>query len=165
MGAPSTLVVSGLSLLLIASACGGGPGASTDHLPPTTPNGLVATPASESAVDLEWNPSIDDQGVAAYRVYRDGGLVQSVPGVTARDPAAPSTATICYEVSAVDVAGNESGHSNTACLNLAQAWIPREAGTTMNLTAVAWSGSEFVAVGDAQEILVSADGAFWKPKT
>src|SRR5262249_5036808 len=108
---------------------------------------------------------IDDQGVAAYRLYRDGGLLQSVPGVTARDPAAPSTATVCYEVSAVDVACNESGHSNTACLNLAQAWIPREAGTTMNLTAVAWSGSEFVAVGDAQEILVSADGALWKPRT
>jgi hypothetical protein len=43
-----------------------------DITPPSTPTGLAQTPTSTSQIDLKWNASTDDVGVAGYRVFRDG---------------------------------------------------------------------------------------------
>jgi hypothetical protein len=40
-------------------------------------------------------------------------------------------------------------------------WVARVSGTSENLNAIAWSGGEFVAVGDSGTILTSPDGVTW----
>jgi PKD repeat protein len=40
-------------------------------------------------------------------------------------------------------------------------WTARVSGTTENLNAIAWSGGQFVAVGDSGTILTSPDGVTW----
>ena len=46
---------------------------------PTTPTGVSAIPLSDSQVQLNWNPSQDDVGVAGYRVYRAQGATIATP--------------------------------------------------------------------------------------
>src|SRR5436305_9655564 len=46
-----------------------------DTTPPSAPEPEVADTATDH-VTLSWPSSIDDVGVAGYRVYRDGALVQ-----------------------------------------------------------------------------------------
>jgi hypothetical protein len=43
-------------------------------------------------------------------------------------------------------------------------WTPRVSGTTQKLEAVAWTGSQFVAVGDSA-VLTSPDGITWTRRT
>src|SRR3989344_1612237 len=43
-----------------------------DILPPSAPTGLTATAVSSSQINLSWNASTDNVGVAGYRIYRGG---------------------------------------------------------------------------------------------
>ncbi len=45
---------------------------SADQEAPTVPTGLIATPISETQIDLNWSPSVDNVAVAQYQVFRDG---------------------------------------------------------------------------------------------
>src|SRR3546814_13377325 len=70
---------------------GGGEG---DPQPPTTPADLAATAVSVSQIDLNWTASTGDDGVAGYRIYRDGSEVGSSPTTSFSDPGlAPSPRT------------------------------------------------------------------------
>ena len=87
-----------------------------DTTPPSTPTGLVAVPASCARVDLSWAAAKDvgGAGVAAYRLYRDGFLVQQVTAATiaTSDLTALASTTYDYRLSALDAAGNESAQSD-----------------------------------------------------
>ena len=87
---------------------------SEDGGPPSAPQNLVATAPAPSRVQLTWDPSSDDVGVAGYEVMRDGVAVASVstPGFT--DTEVAGGASHRYAVAAFDAAGNRSGPSNTA---------------------------------------------------
>lgn len=86
-----------------------------DTTPPSVPI-LTAVSASPSRVDLTWTASIDDIGVAGYKVYNlYGTFLGSVGGTwTYFDNLKPNTWN-CYTITAYDEAGNESGYSNPAC--------------------------------------------------
>ena len=73
-----------------------------DTTPPSVPANLAAQVVSSTQINLSWNFSADDVGVAGYKIYRDGmflkkptvtpiqdlGIIQARPTAT---PSAPST--------------------------------------------------------------------------
>lgn len=61
-----------------------------DTQPPTVPPNLQGIVTGGTSVTLTWDASVDDQGVRAYDVYRDGNLVGSVNSNSA--DAEPATA-------------------------------------------------------------------------
>lgn len=85
-----------------------------DTTPPTTPTGLTADASSQNRVDLAWNASTDNDAVESYTVYRDGTVVDSVPGGTRTyvDTNVNAQRSYSYAVDAVDPAGNRSPTSS-----------------------------------------------------
>lgn len=89
----------------------------TDTIPPSVPTGVIATAVSSSQVDLSWDTSTDNVGVAGYKIYRNGSYLKSVsssPTFASDTNLSPST-QYCYTVSAYDASGNESGLSSQIC--------------------------------------------------
>ncbi|NMO20886.1 DUF1565 domain-containing protein [Pyxidicoccus fallax] len=85
---------------------------SADTTPPTTPTGLTATAASSTEVELSWNASSDNVGVASYTVLRAGTPVCTVTGLTCGDTGLSPATTYSYTVQARDAAGNVSPASS-----------------------------------------------------
>lgn len=87
---------------------------------PTTPAGLVATPVSETQINLSWGTSTDPQGtpseaisgLAGYRLYRNGSLRIQQAGTTFSDTGLSAFTAYSYAVSAYDNSGNESAQSS-----------------------------------------------------
>jgi chitodextrinase len=90
----------------------GGP----DSQAPSTPNGLTATASSATQVDLSWQASTDNVGVAGYTIYRDNTVLATVSGSTRSysDVSAMPSTTYSYTVAAFDSAGNASAQSDPA---------------------------------------------------
>lgn len=87
-----------------------------DIEPPTVPANLVAAVQGPYSVELTWEASTDNTGVAGYRIFRDEQELASVAGDTLLyldDTTAPET-TYSYTVCAFDAAGNESEPGNAA---------------------------------------------------
>lgn len=86
-----------------------------DLQPPSVPTSLAATASAPHIVNLTWNPSTDDVGVAGYDIYRNGALLTSIGAATSYTdtPVSPSF-TYNYQVQARDVAGNLSTRSTVA---------------------------------------------------
>jgi phospholipase C len=82
---------------------------------PTTPGGLMATPAGPSEIDLSWRASSDDVGISRYEVDRSTGsgfvLVGTSAGTTFADTSLSPSTTYTYEVLARDGDGNASALS------------------------------------------------------
>jgi chitodextrinase len=85
----------------------------TDESAPSAPSNLSASGITKNSAQLQWNPSSDNVGVTAYRIYLPGS---SEPTYTTG--ATETNRLINYldenteytvEVSAADAAGNESG--------------------------------------------------------
>lgn len=92
-------------------------GTTADTQPPTTPTNFTAAALKWNLVNLSWNPSNDNVGVAGYNVYRtDKGTtpIATVTTTTYSDGTVKATTTYAYYVQAFDAAGNKSGNSNTA---------------------------------------------------
>ncbi|MCL4561491.1 MAG: DNRLRE domain-containing protein [Chloroflexi bacterium] len=90
--------------------------AATDTQPPSTPSGLTATATGATQVDLAWQASTDNVGVAGYTIYRDGASLATVIGSTlsySDFTVLPST-TYSYTVDAFDQSGNHSAQSSPA---------------------------------------------------
>jgi hypothetical protein len=65
-------------------------------------------------VDLVWG--VPDVGVTDYRIYRNGVLLPtSSPTPTYHDTGLNPDTTYCYTVTALNLGGNESTHSNESC--------------------------------------------------
>ncbi len=84
-----------------------------DTIAPSVPTNLLATPVSASEIDLAWTASTDNVGVAGYKIYRNGSLVNTVVPNSFSDIGLTATTTYAYQVSALDAAGNESVLSAT----------------------------------------------------
>jgi hypothetical protein len=86
-------------------------GVSGDTTPPSVPTGLTATPASSSAINLQWNASSDNVGVAGYIVRRDGVQIATPTGTSFADSGLSAATTYSYTVAARDAAGNTSAET------------------------------------------------------
>jgi fibronectin type 3 domain-containing protein len=73
-----------------------------EPLPPKS-NGVYSTSAT-----LNWMPTADNVGVAAYRVFRDGTLVATTSLLSYSDEGLAPGKTYSYTLSAVDASGNVS---------------------------------------------------------
>ena len=94
---------------------------SLDVTPPEPPTGLrlLSADLTTGRARLEWNASRGD-AIRGYRLYRQDGDGPSTPitallfGVRFEDWTLPTKGDFTYSVSAIDLAGNESGPSNIA---------------------------------------------------
>ncbi len=84
-------------------------GPAADTTPPSVPANLTAAATSPFSVDLAWDASTDDVGVAGYDVFRDGTLLTSLGAVMSfTDDTVLSSSTSTYQVRARDGNGNLS---------------------------------------------------------
>jgi chitodextrinase len=96
-----------------------------DGTPPTAPANLSATTAP-GRVDLSWEASTDNVGVAGYDVLRNGATLATVGVVTSySDTTVQPGTTYTYTVRARDAAGNPSPASNAVTVT-----TPSPAATT-----------------------------------
>jgi len=88
----------------------------SENIPPSTPENLTATAVSPYQIDLSWDASTDDIGVTGYKIYRNGGEtpIATTTGTTYQDTGLSPATFNTYNVSAIDVSGNESAQSSQA---------------------------------------------------
>ncbi|WP_426446813.1 fibronectin type III domain-containing protein [Paenibacillus sp. S-38] len=128
-----------------------------DTSPPAWPAGseLAVTDVTYSSAQLSWPAAEDDRGVAAYLIYRDGQLQDTVGSAVYRYDAAGLQAGTAYRftVAARDAAGNVSEAPLAAAVTTG-VYGPDPAG---RLTLGAKPG--FLEVGSVLEVNVQADEA------
>lgn len=84
-----------------------------DTFPPAVPTGLTAVPGART-IELVWDRNTE-KDFAGYRVYRDGKqIADGLTAPTYSDRDVKTKVTYKYQVSAVDMFGNESGKSAVA---------------------------------------------------
>jgi fibronectin type 3 domain-containing protein len=83
--------------------------AAADVTPPASPASLSAQPMSYPLrVQLSWPAALDNVGVTAYVVSRDGVPLATVGDTGFTDSTVAGTTSYAYSVVAVDAAGNQS---------------------------------------------------------
>jgi hypothetical protein len=127
-----------------------------DTTAPSTPAGLTATAPGPGRVDLSWNASTDDVGVAGYDVFRDGTKIASASSPTFSDTTVAAGTTYHYTVDAFDAAGNHSAPSAPATVTtptagasgitfVRQATGSTPGGTTISVPITSTVGDTLVA--------------------
>lgn len=86
-----------------------------DTTAPSIPTNLVTTAISDSQINLTWTASFDDVGVTGYKIYRNGVYLKSQTTTSLMDDNLISTWRYCYQVTAYDLAGNESERCISMC--------------------------------------------------
>lgn len=82
-----------------------------DTQPPTIPTGLNASNVTETTLDLSWNASTDNVGVAGYQVFINGSPIGTTVGTAAAISGLAASTTYTFQVRAFDAAGNNSALS------------------------------------------------------
>jgi len=114
-----------------------------DSVAPSVPASLAASAVSSTQVNLTWNASLDNVGVAGYRLYRGGVLIASPGGTTYIDTGRTASTAYSYTVKAIDAAGNLSAASNTASVTTpASSGDTQAPSTPAALSATATSASQ-----------------------
>jgi chitodextrinase len=88
-------------------------GAGGDTQAPTVPQGLIATAVNAGRVDLTWNASTDNVGVAGYQVFRNDVPLTTTAATNHSDITAQPSTLYAYSVAAFDATGNDSTTSLT----------------------------------------------------
>lgn len=91
---------------------GGGTTPAPDTQAPSVPSGLTVNPGSNT-VQLAWQPSTDNTGVAGYRVFRNGTAVGTTDQTSYTDSGLTANTTYQYSVVAYDAVGNASASSQS----------------------------------------------------
>jgi chitinase len=105
-GEPSHCTVNG-------GPCDGSGDTDPGDQPPGAPSGLTVGSATDTSLTLDWSAAADDQGVAKYHVYRNGGEVAAVTGTSYQDTGLNPGTEYAYSVTAEDTAGQLSPASST----------------------------------------------------
>ncbi|WP_214316736.1 YbhB/YbcL family Raf kinase inhibitor-like protein [Nonomuraea sediminis] len=123
---PAALVAGANKVRLTATTANGGPNLDkltaptpTDTENPTPPANLhVVGDVKPYQVDLAWDPSTDNVGVAFYQIYNGGNVLKTVSGSITSATLTGLTPNTRYDlnVHAVDAAGNSSDVSNVVVI-------------------------------------------------
>gem|GEM_PF-665145 len=95
-----------------------------DTLPPSVPGDLAVRQVAGESADVTWSASIDDRGVAGYRVFRDGVRVGVSTVAFYRDSTGVPGRAYAYAVRAFDAADNESPEAGPVSLTIADLTAP-----------------------------------------
>jgi len=87
----------------------------TDTEAPTAPTNLVASNPTLNSIDLSWDASTDNVGVASYDIYVGGSFAYNTTGTSYTANGLADDTTFCFTVFAKDAAENMSTASNQAC--------------------------------------------------
>lgn len=90
-------------------------GGTSDTQAPSVPSGLNAAAASSSQINLTWNASTDNVGVAGYKIYRDGSQIATTSSTSYSNTGLSASTGYCYKVGAYDSAQNNSEQSSQVC--------------------------------------------------
>jgi hypothetical protein len=82
-----------------------------DSTAPTVPSSVEAQPFGATQINLAWAASVDDTGVSAYRVSRNGSVIATTAVPLYTDTNLTPETTYNYSIVAVDAAGNASAAS------------------------------------------------------
>ncbi len=88
-------------------------GGANDTEPPSTPMNLVGSNLTHATIDLSWNPSTDNVAINGYDVYQGNTVIATVSETTYLVTGLTPETEYSFRIKAKDVAGNESGFSNT----------------------------------------------------
>ena len=123
----------------VAYACQPDSGYSSDNVSPASPTNVSATFAT-NMITLRWKPNTETD-LDQYIVYRGAtpDFTPSSPVARVRVPeyqeeASQTGVTYCYKVSAIDVAGNESGYTSVSVLTSVEnnGGVPKEFALSQN---------------------------------
>jgi chitodextrinase len=91
--------------------------AGADTVAPTVPSAVMVWDNSASQITMSWNASSDagGSGLAGYKIYRNGTLVNTTIATSYIDTSLLSSTQYCYTIVAYDNAGNNSSASAQAC--------------------------------------------------
>jgi chitodextrinase len=89
-------------------------GGGADTTAPSVPQGLNATAASTTQINLSWSASTDNVAVTGYKVYRGGVQVGTATGTTFASTGLTANTAYTHTVAAYDAAGNTSAQSAAA---------------------------------------------------
>jgi hypothetical protein len=94
-----------------------------DTTAPSAPTGLLAPSKTSSSVTLAWTASVDDVGVAGYRVYREGTAVGTTSTTAYTAGGLACDVSYAFAVEAFDAAGNVSPRASLAAKTAACAGL------------------------------------------
>ena len=128
-----------------------------DTQAPSLPANVTATAVSSTQINLVWNPSTDNLGVAGYKVYKNGSLIATVSKTSYSDTGLSASTTYTYTISAYDAAGNASSQSGpvSATTQLIIVSSITTLKTTLpitldgNLTESAWGQANFITFSNS----------------
>ncbi len=85
---------------------------------PTIPSALASLSSTSSSINLFWAPSSGSNGVAGYKIYRNGTLVATVSGLQTyfTDQGLNASTSYTYTVQAFNSSGVASGQSSGVTL-------------------------------------------------
>jgi len=95
-----------------------------DTNPPTAPSPLNGNAASFEQVNLNWQPAIDNIGVAGYVVYRDGLAVATTTSSSYVDTDVVPETSYVYHIVAFDAALNYGPDSNQVTVTTPSIPVP-----------------------------------------
>jgi chitodextrinase len=105
-------------------------------------------------VPLSWTASTDDQGVAGYRVFRNGAQVGEVAGTSFTDTTVAASTTYSYTVKAFDGAGNVSEASAPLTVT-----TPEAADATPPTVAMTEPAEGATVTGTAKLVATASDAS------
>jgi surface antigen len=143
-----------------------------DTTPPTEPTDVRAA-AHRGRTGVSWRASSDTFGVAGYRVFRNGVLMDTVRGTSYRDPNPLAGSAASYEVVAFDSAGHASAPGRVTVQPgteaVDRAWVstaagPALCGRTGNVRRQRL-GCRLLASGGWREVEMSRTTTWGEPST
>jgi chitodextrinase len=112
---------------------------SPDTTPPSVPSSLAAVAVSATQINLSWNASTHNVGVAGYKVMRGGVQIATTTSLTYADTGLAPSTVYTYTVAAFDAAGNTSAPSAPASAKTAADTTPPSIPTGLSATAISSS--------------------------
>ncbi len=113
-----------------------------DTTAPTTPSAVSAIANTATQVDISWQPSTDNVGVAGYYVQRNGVTLATVTTTGYTDNTVLPNTAYSYVIVAFDAASNVSAASVAATVTTPQQSDTTAPTTPSNVSAVAVSSNQ-----------------------
>ncbi|NRR32743.1 alpha-amylase [Oxalobacteraceae bacterium] len=102
-----------------AGLVSGGSPCAADVTPPTVPAAVTKGTVTDTTIALSWTASVDNVGVVAYDIYRNGVLAGTSASTTFSDTGLTGATDYIYTVKARDAAGASSAASTALTVRTA----------------------------------------------